>query len=112
MKNKISTSIGQSKKLLELGIDRNTADMCWQNNEFPIGFNDDDAVPAWSLNPLLNIIKNRKDCNKVELLSNYSSKWVLTTTYYDSIWKEKEIIAEDPIDAAFEMVCWLKENVK
>ena len=45
--NKICTSIEQSQKLIKLGIDVNTADMCWQNNEFPIGFNDDDAVPAW-----------------------------------------------------------------
>ncbi len=129
--NKICTDLSQSKKLLELGFDVNTADMVWIEDY--LGYDSDgkrkhgkyrlygdmlipaygqDSVPAWSLNPLLNIIKNRKDCNKVELLSNYSSKWALTTTYYDSIWKEKEIIAEDPIDAAFEMVVWLKENVK
>jgi len=29
--NKICTSIEQSKKLIELGIDINTADMCWCN---------------------------------------------------------------------------------
>lgn len=36
----IGTTIEQSQKLIELGINRNTADMCWQNNIFPIGFND------------------------------------------------------------------------
>lgn len=55
--NKICTSIEQSQKLIKLGIDVNTADMCWQNNEFPIGFNDDDAVPAWSLAALLNYLR-------------------------------------------------------
>ena len=54
--NKICTSLEQSKKLIELGVDIHTADMCWQNNEFPIGFNDDDAVPAWSLSALLELI--------------------------------------------------------
>ena len=54
--NEICTSIEQSQKLIKLGIDVNTADMCWQNNEFPIGFNDDDAVPAWSLSALLSLL--------------------------------------------------------
>ena len=114
--NKIYTDLYQSKKLLELGIDVDTADIYLYEGtdgnyypEFPIE-RDYGDIPAWSLNSLLNIIKNRKDCNKVELFSNYSSKWVLIATYYDSIWKEKEIIAECPIDAAFEMICFLKEN--
>ena len=116
--NNIYTSLEQSKKLLDLGIDINTADIYLYEGtdgnyypEFPIE-RDCGDIPSWSLNSLLNIIKNRKDCNKVELLSNYASKWVLTTTYYDSIWKEKEIIAEYLLDSAFEMVCWLKENNK
>lgn len=132
--NKICTSLEQSMRLIELGIDVNTADMCWTNHLFsnllsswriestpPQEYKNllDRFVvrgyliePAWSLTALLNIIKNRKDCNKVEFLSNYASKWVLTTTYYNSVWKEKEIIAEDSIDAVFQMVCWLKENRK
>lgn len=42
--SKICTNIFQSKKLIELEIDINTTDMCWQNNVFSIGFNDDDGA--------------------------------------------------------------------
>ena len=129
--NKICTSLEQSKKLMELGVDVDTADMIYQPTmdidsmsnvgfvKTPLCFPFNEVkecniqyLPAWSLNSLLSIIKNRKDCNKVDFFSNYASKWVLTTTYYNSVWKEKEIIAEDSIDAAFEMVIWLKENDK
>ena len=92
--DKICTSLEQSKKLLELGIDRNTADMVWiedyhgydnngkrkhgqyrlYSNKFIPAYGQD-SVPAWSLTSLLGLF-------------------------------------DKPIDAAFEMVCWLKENGK
>lgn len=80
--NKICTSIEQSKKLIELGIDVNTADMCyyydhnWSNDyiEIPKVWNDEyeqfipeseeDDIPAWSLSALLKLIPkhiSRKD---------------------------------------------------
>lgn len=116
--NKICTSIEQSRKLIELGINIGTADMyldydVQKHEDYPMVMDeqfDEFCTPAWSLNSLLSIIKNRQDCNKVEFFSNNASKWALATTYYDSVWKEKEIVAEYPIDAAFEMVCWLLEK--
>ena len=96
MKTKICTSIEQSKKLLELGVDVNTADMIYNilgepyvRNDTPI---DEYHTPAWSLVALLKLIPNCilfgcKECIKI-------------------------IDADTPIDAAFEMVVWLKENDK
>ncbi len=66
--NKICTDIEQSKKLIELGIDVNTADMFWDMAEpnkrrkpivGPISdyFDMEDwAVPAWSLSALMNLL--------------------------------------------------------
>ena len=66
--NKICTSLEQSKKLIELGIDVNTADMHWQYIEedngqlqwfcFPKDFsiNQYDSIPCWSLIALINVL--------------------------------------------------------
>ena len=72
--NKICTTIEQSKKLLELGIDVNTADMWWETNVIPcIPFPVNDVatdwsyaqengiLPAWSLSALVDLMpKNVK----------------------------------------------------
>ena len=67
MNTKICTDIEQSEKLIEFGIDVNTADMChrfrWSNDSFillpcaekarePIT----DDIPAWSLSALLKLM--------------------------------------------------------
>lgn len=66
--NKICTSIEQSKKLIELGIDPKTADMFWdmaepEERRMPtVGLisdyddMEDWAVPAWSLSALMNLL--------------------------------------------------------
>ena len=104
--SKICTTIEQSQKLIELGIDRNTADMCWQNNIFPIGFNDEDAVPAWSLSALLELMPtcvlsvfNKTDGHLYRVVKDTDER------------KETEY-HRNSIDAAFVMVCWLKKNNK
>ena len=115
--NKICTTIEQSKKLIELGIDVNTADMCWQNNEFPIGFYDDDAVPAWSLTALLGLMPKiyeyENDPEDGGCQPNLCKGWdnnqwhiVYRPSLYITDWYD------DSLDAAFEMVVWLKENEK
>lgn len=93
---KICTTIGQSQKLIELGIDRNTADMCWQNNEFPVGFNDEDAVPAWSLSALLELFDD-----KTGIAKEYGM-WFA----YDNGKSHCDRHCDNPLDAVFEMVCW------
>lgn len=68
MDNKICTSIEQSKKLKELGIDVNSADMHWQYIEedngqlqwfhFPKDFsiNENESILAWSLTALCELL--------------------------------------------------------
>ena len=65
--NKICTSLEQSKKLIELGLDANTADMCYRI----VAYNPNDThvyqpycfvgtlesdIPAWSLSALLDVL--------------------------------------------------------
>jgi len=132
--NKICTSIEQSKKLIELGIDVNTADMKWFNGVLMFHFDKEakenydktkhEYIPAWSLSALLELMP-KSICIKQSEHSGYfyflewqfandnSLRYVgndrkcLIDIYsdHDDGWK-------DSIDTAFEMVCWLKENKK
>ena len=105
MKNKICTSLEQSKKLIELGIDVSTADMLYNvlgesyvRHDTPI---DKYHTPAWSLSALLKLMPKFSLEKDISNNAGYQLYYNYDTTYYD-----------DPIDAAFEMVCWLKENKK
>lgn len=113
--NKICTSIEQSKKLIELGIDDDTADMIyyWFCNfelndewyELHLGINrvNDKDILAWSLDALLSVLPKG-----TRLLKSATDD-----TYHCDC--PKGNIAKwfnNSIDAAFEMVCWLKENNK
>lgn len=106
--NRICTSEEQSQKLIELGIDVNTADMYYDVNSYGIQGKPEVAVgkvwskdiPAWSLSALLGLIPNwtMDKTDKVNLTCN---------PYYHC-----ESCYEDLVDAAFEIVCWLLENKK
>ena len=103
--NKICTSIEQSQKLIELGIDVSTADMLYNllgesyvRHDTPI---DKYHTPAWSLSALLKLIPKFSLEKDISNNAGYQLHYNYDTTYYD-----------DPIDAAFEMICWLKENKK
>ena len=144
---KICTTIDQSKKLLELGIDVNTVDMWYQHigysitdgkekpTYFPMVIRDnisDDDIPAWSLNALMNLlpsyftevgkysksiyeIKIRK-YNLIEDVNLHQIAYGNYKFYEDGSSSWKDMIntgeKEDFLDAAFEMVVWLKENNK
>ena len=130
--NKICTSIEQSKKLLELGIDINTADMFWDLldgdepdektpnccwDRFDITINE--FVPAWSLSALLELIPpylgEFKDGIDFGFSKAMNSKWYSAHYIkFDSGLASfnKAVTGDTAIDAAFEMVCWLKENNK
>ncbi len=107
--NKICTSLEQSQRLIELGIDVNTADMIYNvlgesyvRHDTPI---DKYHTPAWSLSALLELMYNNS-----YILRNTS---VETNRY--NIWtiqRKSPVWCKTPLDAAFEMVCWLKENNK
>lgn len=126
--NKICTSIEQSKKLIELGINVNTADMCYRI----VAYNPNDThvyqpycfvgtlesdIPAWSLSALLELMPKlyefEDDLDDGGCQPNLCKGWdnnlwhvVYRYSIYNTEWYD------DPIDAAFEMVCWLKENKK
>lgn len=138
--NKICTSIEQSQKLIELGVDTNTADMYYQwysetESALHVGkgskkLNAD--CPAWSLNALINLLPS-----EFTEVGKYSTttykikirKYALTDDVdvyqiaYGSIkfnadgqYSFKDMIntgeKENLIDAAFQMVVWIKENNK
>ena len=133
--NKICTSFEQSEKLIELGIDVNTADMFYTTFygavskslplpkevydilKYPI--DEDKCASAWSLTALLglmpfHIIENNnrfgfyqvKGFNKQGETYRFGYKTNNDSFLFETSWYN------DVIDAAFEMVCWLKENEK
>ena len=89
--SKICTSQEQSKKLVELGIDVNTADMYYDVNSYGIQSKPEVAIgkiwskdiPAWSLTALIGL----------------GAKFSLEN-------------CDEPVDAAFVSFCWLKKIQK
>jgi hypothetical protein len=142
MNTKICTDIEQSKKLIKLGLDVNTADMChrftWSNGSFILLACAEKArepitgdIPAWSLAALLGFIKSeiygknvygKTVTYKVEFRKyKFADDIDLYQIAYGSIqfdvdgqFSFKDMVHTDEkenlIDAAFEMICWLKEN--
>lgn len=130
MENKICTTVEQSKKLIELGIDVDTSDMVYlksyfeEEGEYNLltgsyheGYMEkddgslipifDEHIPAWSLSALLDLMPNVKG-HYPELC-----RGKLTGQYY--MWIENTFdtqMFDNPIDAAIEMIVWLKENNK
>ena len=142
--NKICTSLEQSKKLIKLGIDRNTADMRYgyiapydySDRMFDGGYDEvpypkdflkrnpnfseneyDGELPAWSLAALMELMPKlyefENDPDDGGCQPNLCKGWdnnqwhiVYRSSLYITDWYD------DPLDAAFEMVCWLKENGK
>ena len=126
MKSKICISIEQSQKLIELGVDVNTADMYWwySGKRYYVESMDDDDfnkesdIPAWSLTALIklmpfHIIENNrfgfyqvKGFNKQGETYRFGYKTNNDSFLFETSWHN------DIVDAAFEMICWLKENGK
>ena len=115
--NKICTSIEQSKKLIELGIDVNTADLWY----IPIKVNGVSGyeltlhnsltrgiVPAWSLTALLELMP-KIGANEPKLCKRYYiyAPLIRYVCIYGLLKDTKEY--DNPIDAVFEMIIWLKE---
>ena len=141
--NKICTSLEQSKKLIELGIDVKTADMVYLRtylgeekdyilliDSYPEEYTEksdgslipvyDEHIPAWSLTALLglmpfHIIENNQRFGfyQGKGLNKQGETYCLGyKTNYDSFLFETSWDNNDVVDAAFEMVCLLKENNK
>ena len=118
--NKICTSLEQSKKLIELGVDINTADMHYSTwtilngGEYILSPNQGETIeelqesygnqviPAWSLSALLNLITDQA----------FTIKCITGDFNVDITIRHCKLWFTSLLDAAFEMVCWLKENKK
>lgn len=123
MKNtsKICTDIEQSKKLIELGIDVNTADMMyrWHDEQWycvpkdvPYPYSLKDMIPGWSLSALLNLmpyeITTKDDNTPYRLLVTHKLvHYPRLTTMWPSIYS---VEANTTLDAAFEVICELLED--
>ena len=124
------TSLEQSKKLLELGIDPNTADMhiIYQNygdhGKFEIGLkysawdatHIDGYYPAWSLEALLRCMPTGVDIKKhydmdLDKVVYVCGKWDYVSAYaFDEIPIMNTAMYENPVDAAFELTVWILEH--
>lgn len=124
--SKICTSVEQSKKLIDLGIDVSTADMCWHRNSdgtYSLGIDDtvlQDDIPAWSIPALLELLppylfefERGIDLN---VYPNINGKGWHCSYMPNSIEdmktdKFKKITNGDSlIDAVFKMVVWLAKK--
>lgn len=115
--SKICTSIEQSKKLIELGIDINSADMCYlitKNNEpflMPFKIKDSIDIPAWSLSALIKLMPDEISIDNESYYLYFNKKGVefRGPITWDGQ-KSKSFKMDNILDAAFEMICWLKEQ--
>ena len=125
------TDIEQSKRLAEF-LPLESADMCYKcigedpydvilrpysewKEEYKgllVG-KEVDVIPCWSLAALLALIPT--DDKKDEYYVDTESHSDYHTVSYRNCWDgciHSEYSEESLLDAAFEMVCWLKENKK
>ena len=111
--NKICTDINQSKKLVELGLDVNTADMFYSRADIALGEMEcypnvlhreevGDDIPAWSLTALLSLLF------QPSLHSTLFNKW--RCDYYKGAYLILGEPSDNPIDAVFNSVVGLLEN--
>ena len=125
--NKICTSLEQSKKLIELGINVNTADM-YYSFDYNIKEYDEDAqiipkselgqhfslfpedVAAWSLTALFDILPKQFD-EYVKTLYWFNGEY--HCSYENENWESKYwTSADNLIDACFKMILKLREYEK
>jgi len=116
--NKICTSIEQSKKLIELGIDVKTADMFLAiNGTLPVvskyiddGFVTavDGAVPCWSLAALMNII----EIEKVEICFNCNNNKYWVDVHFQTLGSfcQDHELYDSKIDALIAIIQKLKSR--
>lgn len=130
------TTIEQSKKLVELGLNLDTADMFWQSNlnssdrqylldlgeeeYFDIELNfehysiGDYDIPAWSLGALLKLMPTQIEevkGHKVDLILGHpKNKWCLAYFDWTGLQQGHDTTGDSPFEAVYNMVVWLLEN--
>lgn len=116
---KICTSIEQSKKLIELGIDINTADMYYDVNSYGIQSKPEVAIgkiwskdiPAWSLTALIELLPNKIVVNNEKYFLHFTTNKVeyIGIVTWDG---QKSISAEadNLLDACYNIIVKLKND--
>ena len=124
------TSIEQSKKLLELGLNPESADMHWWiddgNKAVFIGYNVESAknytdtkmdyIPCWSVGALLELMpptikpENREESCNMEFFKGLSGKFHFRYIGAGRPTDILNLIIGTPIECAYQMVVWLLEN--
>lgn len=115
------TTIEQSKKLLELGLSPESADMYFSHHDekyyiihkdCPYPFLLRDKIPCWSLGALLEVMPtpHTGDGDAHPFIAKASEKEYYIV--YATIDKEinSSNIYKTPLEAAYNMVVWLLEN--
>lgn len=109
--NKICTSIDQGKRLLELGLPINTANMFYRNNGKDIKLMWEHlpeikvTSPAWSLTALLELINSDYKLEKFMIDQSFEFTYAI---HIDGVHYTRE--HDNPLDAAYEMIIYLLEN--
>ena len=123
----IVTTIEQSKHLIELGLNPDNADMWWTivqplkyygwqlipdgesystlslYKKDHIALANYEDIPAWSLSALMGLVHEWYIHAPNPMCEDYCCRLSR---------EEQEFYAETPIDAVYEMICWLLENKK
>lgn len=114
----IATTIEQSRELVRLGLDPKTADMNWfGNEEIVVEYTlellpykkrsvQHHCLPAWSLSALLEMMP-KMEADSTVFLGCVST--LIRCKSHDFMWQHDSTAAQ-PIDAAYEMVCYLLEQ--
>lgn len=123
--NKICTTIEQSKKLIDLRINVNTADMYWWNchgwklsanpytEEVKNGYkkHELECIPAWSLSALLELIPDELQDNHFLTLEKEKDEYCCCFEDINGN-SFNHFFGNNAIDATLEMIYWLIENNK
>ena len=139
MEAKFVTDINQSRELSEF-LALESADFGWDifsdgsTRLLPIddwdlvkdGWGNVEFIPAWSLSALFKLLPIFTEPTAFSVnvsvpsvtktdngwLLKYDGDFTLNMNNGKDTEAPVELLAENPIDAAFEMICWLKENGK
>lgn len=123
---KVCSTVNQSKKLIKLGIDKDTSDMYYE----PLlleGYHPTPRIgryrsmynqfPAWSISALIKLVPpylgKFSDGIDFSVEKSMNGKWY-TAQYSQctAVKPVKVVTGKTVFDAVFNMVCWLKENGK
>ena len=128
-----ATTREQSARLLQCGVDPETADMCWYkakaankegytwiliSENYQKRRNSDEFIPAWSLSTLLSLLpKEICDENDDSFYFSLAKELPLTNEYcatYLPCWDKGDALVRkrdnDPIEACAQLIEWLTAN--